>query len=512
MAAGRSHTAVRAAARRSLRCSQGRCAMRIWVDLTNSPHVLVMRPVIRALEGRGAQVRVTARDFAQTLGLLRALRHRARGDRPPPRRPAGGEGRSGWRRARSRSRAGRKGRRFDVALGHGSNDVTVAAKLLGIPSATTFDYEWATVQHTRQLPARPARRRARRDPARAARALRRDRAQAAPLPGAQGGVLPRGLRARPGRARRARARRRRRRSPSSARRPPSRSTTASSTRCSRQLLERLREQAQVVVLPRTPEQRAELAAAGGFVVPERAVDAQSLVALRRRRRVGGRDDEPRGGRARHAGVDDVRGPARRGRRAADRRGPAAPARARGGRRGGQARAAPVARPPSACAATPRSFTDLLVDGLDRGCLAARSRVESPRMRRRIRSAAAFPFHRHSLPQVAVDAGLVALAYYLAYQLRFDGDVPRALLGPVRAHDRVRRRRQRVRVRAVRPVPALDALRDPARLPADRAGRASSRRSRCSPTSRSSSRGCEFDGDALHVGQRARPACSCSTGC
>ncbi|HKH18925.1 MAG TPA: nucleoside-diphosphate sugar epimerase/dehydratase [Solirubrobacteraceae bacterium] len=44
------------------------------------------------------------------------------------------------------------------------------------------------------------------------------------------------------------------------------------------------------------------------------------------------------------------------------------------------------------------------------------------MRRRIRSAAAVLFHRHSLPQVVVDAGLVALAYHLAYVLRFDGNV------------------------------------------------------------------------------------------
>jgi FlaA1/EpsC-like NDP-sugar epimerase len=40
------------------------------------------------------------------------------------------------------------------------------------------------------------------------------------------------------------------------------------------------------------------------------------------------------------------------------------------------------------------------------------------MRRRIRSAA-LPLHRHSLPQLAVDGVLVALAYYLAFQLRFD---------------------------------------------------------------------------------------------
>src|SRR5437764_2500462 len=39
------------------------------------------------------------------------------------------------------------------------------------------------------------------------------------------------------------------------------------------------------------------------------------------------------------------------------------------------------------------------------------------MRRRIRSAA-LPLHRHSLAQLAVDGALVALAYWLAFQLRF----------------------------------------------------------------------------------------------
>jgi predicted glycosyltransferase len=45
----------------------------------------------------------------------------------------------------------------------------------------------------------------------------------------------------------------------------------------KEVLERLRESAQTVVLPRTREQREEVSAAAGFVVPERAVDAQSLV-------------------------------------------------------------------------------------------------------------------------------------------------------------------------------------------------------------------------------------------
>ncbi|HWE09349.1 MAG TPA: nucleoside-diphosphate sugar epimerase/dehydratase [Solirubrobacteraceae bacterium] len=42
------------------------------------------------------------------------------------------------------------------------------------------------------------------------------------------------------------------------------------------------------------------------------------------------------------------------------------------------------------------------------------------MRRRIRSAA-FPVHRHAVPQLLVDGVLVALAYFLAFWLRFSGE-------------------------------------------------------------------------------------------
>jgi predicted glycosyltransferase len=43
--------------------------VRIWVDLTNSPHVLAMRPLIAAMRADGHEVEVTARAFAQTLEL-----------------------------------------------------------------------------------------------------------------------------------------------------------------------------------------------------------------------------------------------------------------------------------------------------------------------------------------------------------------------------------------------------------------------------------------------------------
>ncbi len=120
--------------------------MRVWIDLTNSPHVLVMRPVIEVLRADGHEVEVTARDFAQTLGLLRRLEiaHTAIGHHRGERLAAKALGLAERSAALTRWAARR---RFDIALGHGSNDISVAAALLRVPSATMFDYEWAAVQH-----------------------------------------------------------------------------------------------------------------------------------------------------------------------------------------------------------------------------------------------------------------------------------------------------------------------------------------------------------------------------
>src|SRR5947209_18716019 len=110
-----------------------------------------MRPVIERLRAHGDDVRVTARDFAQTLELCARLgiEHEAIGHHRGERVAAKAAGLASRSRALARwaRRKQRSGGRFDVALGHGSNDITLAAAWLRIPSATMFDYEWATVQH-----------------------------------------------------------------------------------------------------------------------------------------------------------------------------------------------------------------------------------------------------------------------------------------------------------------------------------------------------------------------------
>ena len=222
-----------------------------------------------------------------------------------------------------------KGRRFDVALAHGSHELTLTARSLGIPSGTTFDYEWAWLQH--QLGCRAARRVVVPEaipPERLARygatgdKLRRypglkeeyyladfepDPAALRDLGVDEARIL---VVLRP---------------------PPDVSLYhRHGNPVFARTLERLGrdEQVHAVVIPRTDEQRGlrpgprapvgdRPGARGRRAEPDR---------VRRPRRLGRRDDEPGGGRARRSRLHDLRRQARRRRRGAHPRGPAGAAR------------------------------------------------------------------------------------------------------------------------------------------------------------------------------------------
>jgi uncharacterized protein len=121
--------------------------VRVWIDITAPAHVLVFRPLIEIMRGRGDEVEITARDYAQTLELLQL--HGLEADAVMGRHA----GRSRLQKARQMTqrlgelRKWAKGRDFDIALAHGSHELTISARRLGIPSSTTFDYEFATLQH-----------------------------------------------------------------------------------------------------------------------------------------------------------------------------------------------------------------------------------------------------------------------------------------------------------------------------------------------------------------------------
>ena len=120
--------------------------MRVWIDITAPAHVLVFRPLVDLLEKRGARIEVTTRDYAQTLELLDA-----HGIAATPLGAHGGRSRAGKLRSlvgRLRAlRAWAQPRDFDLALAHGSHELTLTARRLGVPSSTTFDYEFAKLQH-----------------------------------------------------------------------------------------------------------------------------------------------------------------------------------------------------------------------------------------------------------------------------------------------------------------------------------------------------------------------------
>ncbi|HEY5659972.1 MAG TPA: DUF354 domain-containing protein [Gaiellaceae bacterium] len=120
--------------------------MKVWVDMTASAHVLVFRPLIALLRERGDEVEITARDYAQTLQLLELHGLDATVIGRHGGRSRLGKGRSLFSRLHALRKWARP-RNFDLALAHGSHELTLSARRLGIPSGTTHDYEFATLQH-----------------------------------------------------------------------------------------------------------------------------------------------------------------------------------------------------------------------------------------------------------------------------------------------------------------------------------------------------------------------------
>ena len=256
--------------------------MKVWIDVTNSPHVVFFRPLVALLEEHGHEVEITARRFAQTLELLEDanLPHTVVG---PPHGGASVAGKLGAMTARVRAlRAHVRGRGFDLALSHASHELPLVARSAGIPSSYAFDYEFARVQHT--LGSRAATRvivpdaipqdrldrlGATERKVRRFAGLKEEYALAgfAPDP-----AVPPSLGLDPTRIQVV------------IRTPPDVSLYhRHGNPLFGALLDRLgRDPAvQAVVLPRTPEQRHAIAALGhpSLVVPERAVDARTLVAL-----------------------------------------------------------------------------------------------------------------------------------------------------------------------------------------------------------------------------------------
>lgn len=118
-------------------------ARRIWIDIDNAPHVLVLRPIILELQRLGHIVHITARAYGQVVGLLEmyGIDYRLIG------RHAGKSKLKKVvflisRSVRLMMYAFRK--KYDIGFCHGSRALSLSALLLGLPLVVMFDYEFTT--------------------------------------------------------------------------------------------------------------------------------------------------------------------------------------------------------------------------------------------------------------------------------------------------------------------------------------------------------------------------------
>jgi predicted glycosyltransferase len=253
--------------------------LRVWVDCTAASHPLVLRPIIERLEARGDEVFITAREYGQTLGILDRLGmdYTAVGAH-------GGASRLGkvWALGTRSSRLARVvwKQAPQLAIGHGSVDLAVVSASFRIPAVQMQDYEFGGLQ--RQISFRQARRVLVPDsiPVERLRKIGAKESKLVRFPGLKEEYYLDGF------------------EPDPAvleelgldrekvlvvlRPPPETSEYHAPNDVDGATVRRLAgaPEAQAVLIPRTEEQGAAARALGAtnLIVPERAIDAQSLIA------------------------------------------------------------------------------------------------------------------------------------------------------------------------------------------------------------------------------------------
>jgi predicted glycosyltransferase len=120
--------------------------MRIWIDLANSPHVPFFRSLANEFLQRNHEIVVTARQFAETVGLAEAA-----GFTPQVIGGHGGgklSGKAGNLVQRALALAGwARGRNLDLAVSHNSYSQVLAARALSLRTVTLMDYEHQPANH-----------------------------------------------------------------------------------------------------------------------------------------------------------------------------------------------------------------------------------------------------------------------------------------------------------------------------------------------------------------------------
>src|SRR3954470_20405814 len=113
--------------------------------MANSPHPVLLGPVSEELTSRGHDLVVTAREHGQTVALARRQWGDIQIDGSESPGSRLGKARNIGRRVATLRRRVRG--RVDVALGMNSYAQVVAARSLGVPSATLMDYEHQPANH-----------------------------------------------------------------------------------------------------------------------------------------------------------------------------------------------------------------------------------------------------------------------------------------------------------------------------------------------------------------------------